>query len=107
MDDLRKPVTAQEMYLYDIAVSLRKLTAAKAAEPEPGTMAIKEGIALADPSVVGIALTPIPDNFPGRFALKDSGIDYLEEIPRDGDQLMTITGIGKVTANQILTWLSA
>jgi endonuclease III len=63
-------------------------------------MAIKEGIA-------PVVATPIPDNFPGRFALKDSGIDYLEDIPRDGDELVKITGIGKVTANQILTWLSA
>jgi hypothetical protein len=100
MDDLRKPVTAQEMYLYDIAVSLRKLTAAKAAEQEPGTMTIKE---------VGqqeLAGTPLPPDFPGRFALEDAGITTLEAVPRDGDALVDITGIGKVTANQILTWLS-
>jgi hypothetical protein len=78
------------------------LAAVKAAEPEPepGIMSIREGIA-------PVEATPIPDNFPGRFALKDSGIDYLEDIPRDGDQLRTIPGIGKVTANQVLTWLSA
>jgi hypothetical protein len=83
---------------------LRADLAAVKAEPElelePGVMAIKEGIA-------PVVATPIPDNFPGRFALKDSGIDYLEDIPRDGDELVKIPGIGKVTANQILTWLSA
>ena len=98
MDDLRKPVTAQEFYLHDIAKSLRKLVAAKAAtpQPEPGTMAIREGIA-----------TPLPPDFPGRFALEDAGITTLEAVPRDGDELVKITGIGRVTANQILTWLSA
>ena len=48
----------------------------------------------------------LPANFPGKLALEAAGIIYLESVPRDGDALTAITGIGKVTAGQILAELA-
>lgn len=101
-----RPVTGTDFRLDALIDEIRGLRADLAAakgepelEEEPGVMSIKEGIA-------PVLATPLPDNFPGRFALQDAGITTVEAVPYDGDELMKIPGIGKVTANQILTWLS-
>ena len=51
-----------------------------------------------------MVLTDLPQDFPGYDALTEAGIIYLETVPRKGDELVEIPGIGKATANKILTW---
>lgn len=84
------PVTTVEVYLYDIAFSLRELVDALQQPPLPPS---------AEPELIG---TPLPEDFPGRDALAEAGIITLEEVPTDGDALVAIKGIGQVTAGQIL-----
>lgn len=93
---LPRPVTAVELYL---AAILEELQAQRAME-----IAIAPGdlVDLREPAPTG---TPLPEDFPGRAALAAAGIDSLEAVPRDGDDLVAIAGIGKVTAGQILVRL--
>ena len=65
-------------------------------EPQPGEL-----IDLREPAR---QYTPLPEDFPGRDALLAEGIDALEDVPRTGAALTAVNGVGKVTANQILTW---
>lgn len=94
---LPRPVTAVELYL---AAILEELQAQRAME-----IAIAPGdlVELREPAPVG---TPLPEDFPGRAALAAAGIDSLEAVPGDGDELVAIAGIGKVTAGQILARLA-
>jgi len=92
---LPRPVTATDYYLAAILDEL------KAQRPLPAN---DNGLtALREPAPLG---TPLPEDFPGVEALAEAGIVYLETVPRDGDTLVTIPGIGKATANKILTRLS-
>jgi len=47
----------------------------------------------------------LPDDLPGRDQLFAAGYTTLESVPRKGKELTAVSGIGPVTANQILTWL--
>lgn len=93
---LPRPVTAVELYL---AAILEELQAQRVTEISiaPGDL-----VELREPAAAG---TPLPEDFPGRAALEAAGIDTLEAVPRDGDDLVAISGIGKVTAGQILVRL--
>lgn len=94
---LSRPVTAVELYL---AAILEELQAQRVTEISiaPGDL-----VELREPAAAG---TPLPEDFPGRAALEAAGIDTLEAVPRDGDDLVAISGIGKVTAGQILARLA-
>jgi hypothetical protein len=50
------------------------------------------------------AATPLPADFPGRAVLIAAGFETLESVPKTGAALTAVSGIGKVMANQILTW---
>lgn len=106
MSQLPKPVTVQDMYLAAILNELQAIRAQGETEtaispPTTNIVNIREPEVAPEP--VG---TPIPDGFPGRDALFDAGITTVERIPHDGDSLVEIKGIGKVTAGQILAELS-
>lgn len=88
----QRPVTYQDMYLNDIALSLRELVAATQRQAATATN-------IREPQG-----TPLPDDFPGKVALEKASIVYLESVPRTGAALTAVSGIGGATANQILTW---
>lgn len=91
---LPRPVSSTDFYLAAILGELQKLTA----QPQP----VEGGlIDLREPER---QFTPLPDDFPGKEALLAAGIDALEDVPRKGKDLTAVSGIGPVTANQILTW---
>lgn len=90
-----RPVTYQDMYLNDIALSLRQVVVALGQQNTPATN-IREPLG-----------TPLPDDFPGKMALEKAGIIYLESVPRTGAALTAVSGIGGATANQILTWFKS
>jgi hypothetical protein len=98
---LPRPVTIDQHHLAAILAELRGLRADMAAQatavsdPPPGEL-----IQLREP-----ALTPLPADFPGAEALLEAGTLYLETVPRDGDALVAIPGIGKATAGKILARL--
>ena len=50
-------------------------------------------------------LTPLPMDFPGREALEESGLVWVEEVPRSADDLVAIAGVGRRTAQKILAGL--
>lgn len=92
---LPRPVSSTDLYLAAILDEL------KAQRP---SVAKTDGLtAIREPAHVG---TPLPGDFPGVEALAEAGIVYLETVPRDGDALVAIPGIGKATAGKILTRLS-
>jgi hypothetical protein len=99
---LPRPVTIDQHYLAAILAELRGLRADMAAQatavsgPPPGEL-----VELREP-----ALTPLPADFPGAEALTAAGVGYFELVPRDGDTLVAIPGIGKATAGRILTRLA-
>lgn len=98
-----RPVSGTDFRLDALIEEIRGLRADLAArQPQPEPLPDGE-IELREADDVG---TPLPDDFPGKLALEEAGIVYLETVPRDGDQLIAIKGIGRVTAGQILTWLS-
>lgn len=90
---LPRPVTATDHYL---AAILGELKAQRPSVNNDGLVALRE------PSSPG---SPLPDDFPGLDALAEAGIVYLETVPRDGDALVAIPGIGKATAGKILAAL--
>jgi hypothetical protein len=106
MVDLPRPVTIADKYLAVLVANQAKeiealnaiLDALATYEPpaEEDTVELKEG----EPE-----LTPLPEDFPGYDALVKEGIIYLETVPRKGEVLVAIPGIGAATANKILTWL--
>ena len=85
---LPRPITTTDFYLAAILDELRGLRADLAQPPETAEIELRE--------------TPLPGDFPGYEALVAAGITSLELVPNDGDALMGIKGIGRVTANQIL-----
>lgn len=100
MANLPRPVTASDFYLAAILDELRQMKdrlPSPAATPEPGLTPLSEP---ARPQ-----MTPLPDDFPARDKLAAAGILYLETVPRDGDALVAIKGIGTATAGQILAYL--
>ena len=95
---LPRPVTVSDNYL---AAVLDELKAIKLLliQPEP---VVSDEVDLREPAHV---LTPLPDDFPGKDALEEDGYIYLESVPKSGADLVQIPGIGKATANRILTWM--
>lgn len=91
---LPRPVSSTDFYLAAILGELQKLNA-----PPPA-----DDTGLVDLREPAKQYTPLPENFPGRDALLAAGIDALEDVPRKGKELTAVSGIGPVTANQILTW---
>lgn len=95
---LPRPVTIDQHYLAAILAEIQGLRADMAAQatavsgPPPGELVELRGM-------------PIPDDFPGAEALAEAGIIFLETVPRDGDALVAIPGIGKATAGKILARL--
>lgn len=93
---LPRPVSNTDFYLAAILDALQKLAPA---QPADGT----DLVDLREPAK---QYTPLPEDFPGRDALLAAGIDALEDVPRTGSGLTAVSGIGKVTANQILTYFT-
>jgi len=102
MTDLPRPVTVSDIYLAAILDKLDQLSQSPpveySIEVDPSVVALKE------PKKPEPVYTPIPDDFPGKDALEEAGVLYLETVPRLGADLIEIDGIGKATANKILTW---
>jgi hypothetical protein len=105
MTDLPRPVSVTDFYLAAVLDEL-KFISAELIQTEPeyavtvgGEIELKEPEKLVEP-----VYTPLPDNFPGKDALKEAGVIYLESVPRLGADLVEINGIGAATANKILTW---
>lgn len=48
--------------------------------------------------------TPLPEEFPGREALEEAGVIYLEGLPRKGPELERL-GLDGLTVGRVLTWL--
>ena len=95
---LPRPVTVSDHFL---AAMLDELKAINAQLIQPEPVAGNE-VDLKEPAYV---LTPLPDGFPGKDALEEDGYIYLESGPKTGAELVQIPGIGKATANKILTWM--
>lgn len=102
MSNLPRPVTTQDYYL---AALLDEIKGLRDDLKQPSETAVSDDglVDIREPAPVG---TPIPDGFPGRAKLIAAGIDTTEAIPRDGDSLVEIDGIGTATAGQILAELS-
>lgn len=92
--DKHQPATYSEFLLCRIADSLELLTGQTNPTP-PQTAVLKEV-----PVPAGL-----PDDIPHRDKLTAAGITTLKEVPKKGDQLIKIDGIGKASANQIITYL--
>lgn len=97
---LPRPVTTTELYLAAILDELRGVAEQLAAQQAAGEIGDLLSIREVDPPG-----TLLPDDFPGRDALHEAGIIYLETVPNDGDALVSIPGIGKATAGKILAAL--
>jgi hypothetical protein len=104
MSDLPRPVTIADKYL---AAVLDELQALRADFVQPEVVTAQAGdtaeLREVEPEPEPV-LTPLPEEFPGYDALTEAGIIYLETVPRKGDELVMVPGIGKATANKILTW---
>ena len=105
---LPRPVSSTDFYLAAILGELQKLNA-----PPPtgdtGLVNLREPAVEATPlpedlREPAVEATPLPEDFPGRDALIAAGYTVLEMVPRKGKDLTAVSGIGPVTANQILTW---
>lgn len=93
MSKLPRPVTTAEKYL---AAILDALQQGQEQVADDETVELRE--------VEQPIYTDLTKDFPGYDALVKAGIIYLESVPRNGDALVEIPGIGKATANRILTW---
>jgi len=103
MDDrpLPRPTSGTELYLAAVLDELKAINA-QLIQPEPEPEQVDgDEIELKEPMPV---YTSIPADFPGKDVLNGAGIIYLENVPRDGVELTAISGIGRATANRILTW---
>lgn len=95
---LPRPVQIPDYYLAAILDELKAIKA-QLDQPEPEPEKESSEVEIKEP-----ALTALPDDFPGKVALDEAGIIYLETVPRKGAQLVEIPGIGTATANKIVTW---
>lgn len=99
--ELPRPVTLADVYLHDIALSLRVLVDMQAAQ-----LAISSGkvavSSLSSSGGVGGQGTPLPAGFPGSDLLHEAGIETLEDVPRSARRLKEIPGVGPATATEIL-----
>lgn len=50
--------------------------------------------------------TPLPEGLPGREALHEAGVVYLEALPRSGEALAAL-GLDGRMVNRVLTWLKS
>lgn len=102
-DELPRPVTRADIYLHDMALSLRALVDVTTAQ-----LAVSAGrVAVASSSPSGEVRgtgngTPLPPDFPGLAALRAAGINTVEAVPRTASRLKAIPGIGPATATDIL-----
>lgn len=96
--NLPRPVSTTDFYLAAILDELRSGGQVATDGDDAGPIELREPEAHS---------TPLPLTLPGRDALLAAGIETLENVPRTGKRLTAVSGIGKVTANQILTWLKA
>jgi hypothetical protein len=96
MTDLPRPVSVADLYLAAVLDELKAIKL-QLIRPEPEAVDGEE-IELKE---VGEA---IPLDFPGYAAFVEAGIFYMDDVPNKGDALVAIPGIGKATANKILTW---
>lgn len=99
---LPRPVQVQDYYLaalLDEIKAVHELLQQYEPQPQPAPAEDSGEVEIKEP-----ALTALPDDFPGKVALEEAGISYLETVPRKGEQLIEIPGIGGATTNKILTW---
>jgi hypothetical protein len=96
MTKLPTPVTVDQMYLAELLKRVDELVA-RWPESQPRDQLTP----LREPKPA-ITERPLPDDFPGRRQLAVAGIDTVDAVPRDRDALTAISGIGNVTATQIL-----
>ena len=105
---LPRPVANADFYLKALLDEIRALRddlKAPQVEAAPdGMIELREPLVVESLPLAQPEPTPLPDDFPGKAALGAAGIEYLEDVPRKGKDLTAISGIGAVTANQILTW---
>ena len=99
MVKLPRPVTISDLYLAAVLDELKAIKL-QLVQPEPEPVDSGE-VVLKEP---GLVYTPLPDDLPGKDALNEAGIVYLENVPTTGAALVVIPGIGNATANKILTW---
>jgi hypothetical protein len=99
--ELPGPVSLADIYLHDMALSLRALVDVTTAQ-----LAVSAGrVAVGSSSPSGEAGgtgTPLPPGFPGEGPLREAGIDTVEAVPRTARRLKEIPGIGPATATDIL-----
>lgn len=101
MSNLPRPVTNQDFYMLAILDELRQIREQLPVQQYNLTVSGSQTVELREPALG----TPLPDDFPGYDKLVEAGILFLESVPRDGDTLTAIDGIGKVTAGRILAYL--
>jgi DNA uptake protein ComE-like DNA-binding protein len=107
-DELPRPVTRADIYLHDMALSLRALVDVTAAQlaVSAGRVVVSSGQD-GPPSPSGEVRgtgtgTPLPPDFPGLTALREAGINTVEAVPRTASRLKAVPGIGPATATDIL-----
>lgn len=97
-----RPVTSEEHYLERIAKAVEELVAQKkGVQATEGLTPLREAQPQAEYSQPA---TPLPDDYPGKDALEAAGVVYVESVPKTGNELTAISGIGSATANKILTY---
>ena len=103
---LPRPTSTSEIYLAFILDALEDIKAELTKSEPEYAVTVGGEIELKEPEKleITVTLTSLPDAFPGKDALEEAGVIYLEEVPRLGADLIEINGIGAATANKILTW---
>lgn len=106
MSKLPGPVTVQDTYLAAILAELQEISALLASPPVPPEIHIQTAspstpAAPAYSQPVGSGPKPLPEDFPGRKALADAGVNHYVDVPRTVEELTAIKGIGPATAAEI------